>query len=236
MKRVSTCDDLFRAGRDMKIKEKFERKELNMTEIGNQTNEREFTTDEAGRLEELETVITENFQGFYAVGCALAEINASRLYRQKHVTFEDYCRERFEVSRQSAYQYIDARKVMDNLSAIGGQIKLLPLNERQVRPLTRLEPDAQAEAWGKVVASAPASGGITAKHVSEVVDGLVGKEIKKKAEKIKEKVAPNVSKEFTDALWALVEVVRAEVTKPLKVKMRENMRDSIRRVENLLAD
>jgi hypothetical protein len=206
------------------------------TQLGPETNEWELTTDEAGRLEELETVIAENFQGFYAVGCALAEISASRLYRQEHVTFEDYCRERFEVSRQSAYQYIDARKVMDNLSAIGGQIKLLPLNERQVRPLTRLKPDAQAEAWKEVVKSAPFDGGITAKHVSEVVDGLIGKEIKEKAAKIKEKVAPAVSKEFTDALWALVEVVRAEVAKPMKVKMRENMRDSIRRVENLLAD
>ena len=199
-------------------------------------NDFELTADEAGRLEELETVIAENFQGFYAVGCALAEINSSRLYRQMHVTFEDYCRARFEVSRQSAYQYIEAKEIMDNLSAIGGQIKLLPLNERQVRPLTRLEPDAQVQAWEEVVKSAPFDGGITAKHVSEVVSGLIGKEIKKKAEKIKEKVAPGVSKEFTDALWALIEIVRAEVAKPLKKKMRENMRDSIRRVENLLAD
>ena len=201
-----------------------------------QTNEFELTTDEAGRLKELETVIAENFQGFYAVGCALAEINASRLYRQEHATFEDYCRARFEISRPRAYQYIDAREVVDILSTNGRQTKLLPLNERQVRPLTRLEPDAQVEAWKKVVESAPFDGGITAKHVSEVVAGLLGKEKKKEAAKIKEKIAPAVSKEFTDALWALVEVVRIEAAKPLKFKMRENMRDSIRRVENLLAD
>ena len=207
-----------------------------MTEIGNQTNERELAADEAGRLEELEIVIAENFQGFYAVGCALAEINASRLYRQKHVTFEDYCRERFEVSRQSAYQYIEAKKTMDNLSATGGQTKLLPLNERQVRPLTRLEPDAQVEAWKEVVKSAPFDGGITAKHVSEIVDGLVGKEIKKKAEKIKKDMEPAVSGSFNNALWALINVVRDEVQGPLKAKRRKMMVVSIQRVERLLAD
>jgi hypothetical protein len=207
-----------------------------MTEIGNQTNDWELTTTEAGRLEELETVIAENFQGFYAVGCALAEINSSRLYRQKHVTFEDYCRARFEISRQSAYQYIESKKVMDNVRR-GGQTKLLPLNERQARPLTRLEPEAQVDAWKEVVRSAPFDGGITAKHVSEVVCEILGKQVQKKADGIKAKTRTDlVSKEFTDALWALVEVVRAEVAKPMKVKMRENMRDSIRRVENLLAD
>lgn len=217
-----------------------------MTEIGNQTNGAPLTqvlTDEGSelrpfekdRLAELEIVITENFQGFYAVGSALAEINASRLYRAMHVTFEDYCRERFEIARRTAYQYIDAQKVLDVLCANGAQNEILPLNERQVRPLTRLEPDAQAQAWEEVVKSAP-GGHVTAKHVDEVVSGLIGAEIKKKAEKIKEKVAPVVSSEFTAALWALIEVVRIEVAKPMKVKMRENMRDSIRRVENLLAD
>ena len=75
----------------------------------------ELTVAEQGRLAELETVIAENFKGFYAVGCALAEINASRLYRHTHQTFEDYCRERFEISRPRAYQYIEAKNTMDNV-------------------------------------------------------------------------------------------------------------------------
>lgn len=188
------------------------------------------------RLSELEVVIAENFQGFYAVGCALAEIQANRLYRLKYVTFEDYCRDRFEISRQGAYQYIEAKKAMDNVRNCG-QIKLLPMNEAQVRPLTRLASShAQVEAWKEVVKSAPFDGKITAKHVSEVVRELLGAKIKTKSTEIKDRIAPAVSQEFIDALWALIEVVRAEVAKPLKAKMRENMRDSIRRVENLLAD
>lgn len=216
------------------------------TEVGNQTNDWGLTTDEAGRLYELEAVIAENFQGFYAVGCALAEINQKKLYRQTHNTFEDYCRKRFEVSRQSAYRYIEAKKIMDNLSPIGdktkllsasgGQIELMPINEAQVRPLTRLEPDAQVDAWKEVVKSAPFDGGITARHVSEVVAGLIGKEIEKKAAKIKKEIEPIVSKEFSDVVWTLIEVVRAEVQKPLKVKTKKVMIESLQRVEKLLED
>ena len=208
---------------------------MGATVIGHQTNDWELTIDEAGRLEELEGVITKVFVGFYVMGEALDEIDTKRLYRVTHVRFEDYCRDRFEIAKQTAYQYINAKKAFDNVRR-GGQTKLLPLNERQIRPLTRLEPNAQIDAWEKVVESASFEHGITAKHVSEVVAEILGDEIKKTAAGIKKKVAPTVSKEFTDALWALVEVVRVEVTKPLKVKMRENMRDSIRRVENLLAD
>ena len=200
-----------------------------------ETREMEIQRENAEkRLSELEDIITKNFQGFYAVGCALAEIQSTGLYGLTHVTFEIYCRERFEIARQTAYQYIEAKKVVDNVRH-GGQIEILPLNERQVRPLTRLEPDVQPQVWEKAVQTAP-DGKVTAQHVNKVVRELLGEQVREKVEKIKEKIAPAVSGEFTDALWALIDVVRAEVAKPLKAKMRENMRDSIRRVENLLAD
>jgi len=87
-----------------------------MTEIGDQTNEWELNTAEAGRLAELEDVITKVFVGFYVMGEALDEIDTKRLYRAKNVTFEEYCRERFEISRQRAYQYISAKKTFDNVN------------------------------------------------------------------------------------------------------------------------
>lgn len=205
------------------------------TQVGPETNDWELNTDEMERLEELEGVITKAFIVFYIRGEALGEIRERRLYRTTHVTFEDYCRERFEVSRQSAYQYIEAKKAFDNVRH-GGQTKLLPLNERQVRPLTRLEPDAQVAAWKEVVKSAPFDGGITAKHVSEVVAGLIGAEIKKAAVKIKKDIEPIVSKEFSDVVWALINVVRAEVQKPLKVKTKKIMVESLQRIEKLLED
>ncbi len=211
------------------------------------------------RLDELEKIIHTNFLAFYEVGCALKEIRTLKLYVATHDTFELYCREMWDMAKRNVYHLIAASKVIDVLSAAGGQNEkvnhgallkddekvpqgarnitpTIPLNERQTRPLTRLEtPEQQIEAWSKAVETAP-NGRITAKHVGEVVSDIMSVEIKKKTMKIVEKVEPAVSGEFIDALWALIEVVRAEVAKPLKAKTRENMRDSIRRVENLLAD
>ena len=197
----------------------------------------DMTDTETDRLAELEEIITKNFQGFYEVGCALAEISASKLYRLTHNTFEDYCRERFEVARQTAYQYIDAKNVMDNVRH-GGQTKLLPVNERQARPLTKLSSEDQVEAWDKVVKSAPFDGGITAKHVSNVVGEMLGDMLSKRAATAKRKAGDNpaVAKEFIDALWALIEVVRFEAGKPLPAKIRENMIESIYRVQQLLSE
>ena len=42
---------------------------------------------------------------------------------------------------------IDAAKVVSNLSTMVDK----PQNERQARPLTKLEPELQAEAWQQVV-------------------------------------------------------------------------------------
>ena len=208
---------------------------MGATVIGHQTNDWELTIDEAGRLEELEGVITKVFVGFYVMGEALDEIDTKRLYRVTHVRFEDYCRDRFEIAKQTAYQYINAKKAFDNVRR-GGQTKLLPLNERQVRPLTRLEPDAQVQAWEEVVKSAPFDGGITAKHVSEVVSELIGKKLTKKAEKITKDIEPVVSKEFSGVMWSLIDVVREEIKKPLKVKIKKIMIESLQRVEKLLED
>lgn len=197
------------------------------------------------RLEELERIIHTNFLAFYKVGCALKEIRTLKLYRATHDTFELYCREMWDMAKRNVYHLIAASKVMDVLSANREQnekvnncalSEMIPINEAQTRPLTRLEtPKQQIEAWSKAVETAP-NGRITAKHVSEIVADILSVEIIKKSTEIKERIAPTVSEEFISALWALIEVVRAEVAKPLKAKMRENMRDSIRRVENLLED
>ncbi len=66
------------------------------------------------------------------------------------------------MSRPRAYQLIDAAKVSDNLSTT------VDITERQARPLTRLEPRKQAEAWQEAVETAP-EGKITAMHVENIV-------------------------------------------------------------------
>ena len=121
---------------------------------------------EAARLENLEEVISHGLQSFVDVGRSLAEIRDGRLYRQSHDTFEDYCRAKWSIERAHAYRLVEAAEVVDRLSPTGD---ILPVNERQARPLTQLPPDEQAEAWQEAVDTAPA-GKVTAAHVADVVE------------------------------------------------------------------
>jgi hypothetical protein len=70
------------------------------------------------RLGELEGVIERGLATFVDVGAALLEIRDSRLYRESHATFEDYCRERWGLSTTFAYDIIISAKVVGQLSAI----------------------------------------------------------------------------------------------------------------------
>ena len=83
-------------------------------------------------------------------GNALAKIRDARLYRDTHGTFEDYCREKWDISKPYATQFIQAAKVTENLVAIA---TIRPSNEAQVRPLTdkSLNADQQREAWTDAV-------------------------------------------------------------------------------------
>ncbi len=115
---------------------------------------------EAARLVTLEAVIDAGLQTFVHVGNALLEIRDRRLYRETHSTLEDYCRDKWQMSRPRAYQLIEAAEVVGNLSTV---VDIPPATERQARPLTVLEPDGQREAWQIAVDTAP-EGKITAAH------------------------------------------------------------------------
>jgi len=128
-------------------------------------------TKDRQELERLEGIITRNLQSFYEVGQALMEIRDKGLYRDVlgFQTFEEYCKAKWLFTRQTAYQFIDSAKVIENVSH-GLQIPA-PSNERQTRPLARLKPDQQREAWQKAVDTAP-DGKITAAHVYKTVKGM----------------------------------------------------------------
>jgi hypothetical protein len=93
----------------------------------------------------------------FEAGKALAELRDRRLYRSTHKTFEEYCRvrpwrwrsHRFAHSRQQSNYLIAAAGVYENLTTNGTQI--LPTSERQVRPMTKLEPHEQQEVWLRAV-------------------------------------------------------------------------------------
>lgn len=121
------------------------------------------------RLAECERVIERGLNTFVEVGAALLEIRDSRLYKDNYSTFEDYCRERWGIEKRHAYRLMDAAGVVENVS---NWTQILPTNEAQVRPLTGLSPETQAQVWQQVIDTAPA-GKITAAFVQETVEKVI---------------------------------------------------------------
>jgi ParB family chromosome partitioning protein len=121
--------------------------------------------EESHELERCEVVIKQGLQTFIEVGQALMTIKEKRLYRINFKTFEDYCIERWAISKPRAYQLIEAANVMIGLSTI---VDVLPKSESQVRPLTSLEPEIQKEVWKEVVETHGEN--ITAAKVIEIVE------------------------------------------------------------------
>lgn len=126
------------------------------------------TTDESRRLKECEKVIQRGLATFYEVGNALAEIRESRLYRIAYASFEDYCRERWQMSRFYAHRLIDASQVVDNLLPIGN----IPTTESQARELAPFDPEVQKALWHIAIKTAPTNAEgepvITAAHIRTV--------------------------------------------------------------------
>ncbi|MBN3906654.1 MAG: hypothetical protein HWQ35_08860 [Nostoc sp. NMS1] len=98
-------------------------------------------------------------RAFLSAGQALMELRDRRLYRSTHQTFEEYCRDRFNYSRDAAYLKISATVVYGNLQKFlptnGRQIPM-PTIGRQLRFLAKaeLEPAVQADVWQQAVEQA----------------------------------------------------------------------------------
>jgi DNA adenine methylase len=125
--------------------------------------------DELGFCEEK---IVKGLRTFIEVGNALLSIRDKRLYRQGYGTFEEYCQERWSMSRAYTYRLIAAAETVNILSPIGD---ILPVAESQVRPLARLAPELRPVAWQRAVETAP-EGKVTAAHVESVARSFVTSE------------------------------------------------------------
>src|SRR5688500_3419150 len=105
------------------------------------------TIVEQAKLENLESVITDDLRAFLRVGNALLEISNERLYRMTHSTFEAYCKERWDMTKQQAYWLIGAAGAVGDIEKVTNLVT--PRNESQVRPLTRLPQQERAAAWSE---------------------------------------------------------------------------------------
>jgi hypothetical protein len=123
------------------------------------------SSSEAQTLAHYEAIIAQGLKVFVEVGQALLAIREQKLYREAFGTFEDYLRQRWDLSRSYAHRLIDAAEVTERLLPVGN---ILPVNEAQARPLASLPPEQQPTVWQEVVTTAP-DGKITAKHVQQVV-------------------------------------------------------------------
>lgn len=120
-----------------------------------------------------ERTIESGLQTFVEVGAALSAIRDSKLYRAGHGTFEEYCRERWGMSRPRAYQLIESASTVSTLVDKGIEP---PQSERQARPLAKLPAEEQAPAWEEANEAAQAeSREVTAKDVERAVSRRTSK-------------------------------------------------------------
>ncbi|MDV2997877.1 MAG: hypothetical protein N4J56_007582 [Chroococcidiopsis sp. SAG 2025] len=125
----------------------------------------ELSEPEAAERHRLEQKVE---RAFYEAALALRELHERKLYRSTHSRFDHYCRDRFGFSQQNADLLIRAAGVIDNLKVTTNGCKFFPTNERQVRPLTKLEPDEQREVWQQALVAS--NGKVPS---SRVVKGIV---------------------------------------------------------------
>lgn len=114
-----------------------------------------------------EGVIERGLATFVEVGEALLRIRDGRLYRGAHGSFEEYCRDRWDMDRVHAHRHIQAAEITDVLSK--DNIAPAPPNLRVARELAplRSEPEQLREAWADAVEQHGPKP--TAKQVREIV-------------------------------------------------------------------
>lgn len=86
----------------------------------------ELTQQEANERHRLELKVE---RAFYEAGIALRQLREQRLYRSTHRNFEDYCQDRFGMTRRKDDYLITAAGVFENLEMRTICSQILPTNE-----------------------------------------------------------------------------------------------------------
>lgn len=110
------------------------------------------------KLQRLEKTIEAGRKTFVDVAKALSEIRDGRLYRSQYVTFEEYCRERWNFTRQYVNQLIAGA---DALKSLPPNLETIVSKPGQARELAKVPEEKRVE----VVKEAAANGHVTAKSI-----------------------------------------------------------------------
>jgi hypothetical protein len=129
------------------------------------------THQERRQLADCEHRIASGLQIFLEVGVALLVVHDNELYRESYRTFEDYCRERWEIGRAYAYRLIGAAEFTRRLSPMDDIPK--PTCERHIRPLLKLPLDLASKAWRRAV-NRSAGKPVTGRDVTQAIEEILG--------------------------------------------------------------
>lgn len=132
------------------------------------------------RLAELERIVETGLQAFHKAGLALETIRDQLLYKFKWASFEQYCEQRWSMSREHAHRLMQAAHVCRNLAGL----EPLPANEAQARVLAPLPPEQQRQVWEQAKEALPI-GNITADQLEEIRDQVAPSRKKSRRKKPK---------------------------------------------------
>ncbi len=83
---------------------------------------------------------------------ALREIRDKELYLTTHKNFKEYCFAELRILKSYAYDLANAGGVQRDLDSAMADKSMLPKNERQLRPLIKLEtPELRVQAWQRAL-------------------------------------------------------------------------------------
>ena len=194
---------------------------------------------------ELESTIEQNLKGFKMVGYALTVIRDQRLYRVDYDTFEEYCRDTWDLGRSRAYQLMDSSSVVDNLSTIvdktdANSFEILPVTESQARPLASLSPEQQIAVWQMVVDIAKETGcRVTADLVQRCVNSVHHKRLAESLNKARpngtrpEKVIPE---EVQTIVTSLLSVIQREADNNWRQVGKKELATALREILQALEE
>jgi len=122
-------------------------------------------------LDEARQCVNEIKAGINDVGKKLLQLYEGEGWKVLgYATWRECAQEEFGFKQSHAYRLLEFAEVTRNIEfSPMGEKQIMPTAERQIRPLTQLEPEEQAAAWQQAVETAP-NGKVTAAHVQQVVD------------------------------------------------------------------
>jgi hypothetical protein len=153
------------------------------------------SSEELSSLEQCEQRIKRGIKTFVEVGSALQQIRDGKLYREQHATFDEYCRERWSMSRIHAHRTIEAAAVMGMLP-VGNTIISSERQARELLPLKH-DPEAMTEAvHGAEQRAASEKRKVTANDVKESVQAVRGESVASSKTDPKLKQLPEIKRMF----------------------------------------